>query len=208
MEQGQRSEYSEWLLAVQYGVWIPAAAIDVILPKAVQTMAGTHPAICSVGMRVVSYGGAANCAVYLLTHLHLASRWIMSEAVLLVPHMSSWNGQEQIYVSYIFKLDVHLQGNVSYYRHCTHFVLLVSTCGLAQNMVTMMRRTMVSNRRRRGYLRTVTFEWVCKTPHLLLYSSISVHCHTVNSLFRLPQSMLTVLYRNLPACHFIGQEEQ
>jgi len=71
-------------------------------------------------------------------------------------------------------------------------------------VVTM---TMMS-RRRRGYLRTVTFESVYKTPHLLLYSSISVHCHTVNSLFRLPHSMLKVLYRNLPAWHFICQEEQ
>jgi len=36
-----------------------------------------------------------------------------------------------------------------------------------------------------------------KPPHLLLYSSISVHCHTVNSLFMLPHNMLTVLYRNV-----------
>ena len=41
--------------------------------------------------------------------------------------MSSWNRQELIYLSYIFKLDVHLQANVSYCRHCTHFVLLENT---------------------------------------------------------------------------------
>ena len=51
----------------------------------------------------------------------------MSEAVLLVPHMSSWNRQELIYLPYILKLDVHLQANVSYCRHCTHFVLLENT---------------------------------------------------------------------------------
>jgi hypothetical protein len=39
-----------------------------------------------------------------------------------------------------------------------------------------------------------------QNPHYLLYSSISVHCHTVNSLFRLPHCILTVLYRNLPEC--------
>jgi hypothetical protein len=41
--------------------------------------------------------------------------------------MSSWNGQEQVYLSYIFKLDVHLQDNVSFCRHCTHFVSLEIT---------------------------------------------------------------------------------
>ena len=72
----------------------------------------------------------------------------------------------------------------------------------------MMLMMTIISRRRSGYLRTVTVGSVYKTPHMLLYSSISVHCHTVNSLFRLPHSMLTVLYRNLPACRFIGQEEQ
>ena len=67
---------------------------------------------------------------------------------------------------------------------------------------------MMMSGRRRVYLRTVNFESVYRTPHLLLYSSISVHCHTVNSLFRLPNSMLKVLYRNLLACHFTGKEEQ
>jgi len=71
----------------------------------------------------------------------------------------------------------------------------------------MMMRTMMGSRRRRGYLRTVTFESIYKTPHFLLYSSTSVHCHTANSLFRMPDSMLKVLYRNIPACHFIGEEE-
>jgi hypothetical protein len=75
-------------------------------------------------------------------------------------------------------------------------------------MDMMMMMTMMSKRRSRGYLRTVTFESVHKTPHFLPYSSISVHCHTANSLIRLPHSMLKVLYRNLPARHFIGKEEQ
>jgi hypothetical protein len=73
-------------------------------------------------------------------------------------------------------------------------------------MILMM--IMMCKRRSRGYLRTVTVETVHKTPHFLPYSSISVHCHTVNSLFRLPHSMLKVIYRNLPACHFVGKEEQ
>jgi hypothetical protein len=76
-------------------------------------------------------------------------------------------------------------------------------CRSAQTMEMMM-----SKRKRRGYLRTVTFESVHKTPHFIPYSSISVHCHTVNSLFRLPHSMLKVLYRNHRACHLIGKEEQ
>ena len=75
-------------------------------------------------------------------------------------------------------------------------------------VVVMMMTAMRSRRRKRRYLRTDTFESVYKTPHLLLYSSISVHCHTVNSLFRLPHSMLKVLYRNLSGCHFISKEEQ
>ena len=50
----------------------------------------------------------------------------MSETILLVPHVSSWNGQEQIYRSYILKLYVQLQANVAFYRHCTHFVFLES----------------------------------------------------------------------------------
>ena len=73
-----------------------------------------------------------------------------------------------------------------------------ASCGSAEGMVVvmmMMMMVMMSRRRKRGYLRTVIFESVCKTPHLLQYSSISVYCHTVNSLFRLPH-MLKVLYRS------------
>jgi len=66
------------------------------------------------------------------------------------------------------------------------------SCRSAENMVMMIMTTMTNKRRRRGYLKTVTFESVYKTPHMLLYSSISVHCHTVNSLFRLPDRMLKV----------------
>ena len=43
----------------------------------------------------------------------------MSETILLVPHMSSWNGHERIYLSFILKLDVQLQANVAFYRRCT-----------------------------------------------------------------------------------------
>jgi len=52
------------------------------------------------------------------------------------------------------------------------------------------------------------FVSVYKTPHLSLYSSNSAHCHTVISLFRLPHSMLKLLYRNLPAYHFTVKVEQ
>jgi hypothetical protein len=97
----------------------------------------------------------------------------MSEAILLAPDMSSQNEQEQIYHSYIFKLDVYLQANVA---HILYF--LKAYCRSAQNMVMMMMMTMMGSRRRRGYLRTVTFESIYKTPHFLLYSSISVHCHS------------------------------
>jgi hypothetical protein len=58
-------------------------------------------------------------------------------------------------------------------------------------MMMTMTMKMMSRSRRRGYTRTVTFVSVYKTPHLLQYSSISVHCHTANSLFRLPHSMLS-----------------
>jgi len=54
MEQGQRSVYSDWLLAVQYRVRIPSEARDFILPTTVQTMAGAHPATCSNSTRVLS----------------------------------------------------------------------------------------------------------------------------------------------------------
>jgi len=87
-------------------------------------------------------------------------------------------------------------------------------CGSNQYVVMIMLVVvlvvvmMMMSGRRRLYLRMVTFESVYSTPHLLLYSSNSVHCHTVNSLFRLPTSMLKVLYRNLPAYHFPGKEEQ
>jgi len=65
--------------------------------------------------------------------------------------------------------------------------------------------TMMSRRRiRRGYHRTVTFESVYKTPH---FYCTAVLLYNVTK-FRLPHSMLKVLYRNLPACNFIGKEEQ
>ena len=103
----------------------------------------------------------------------------------------------KVYIVYKFECGI-----------CTQFVILQSSCGWAENMVMMMIMMTMISRRRSGYLRTVTFEWACKTLHLLLYSSISVHCNTFNSLFSLPNSTLKVQYRNLPACHFIGQQEQ
>jgi hypothetical protein len=75
-------------------------------------------------------------------------------------------------------------------------------------MTKMMMKGMMSKRRSRGYLRTVTVKPVHNTTHFILDSSISVHCHTVNSLFSLPKSMLNVLYRKLLACHLTGSEEQ
>jgi hypothetical protein len=87
-------------------------------------------------------------------------------------------------------------------------VVMVMMMVMVVVVMMMMMMTMMSKRRMRRYLRTVTFESVYKTPLLLLHSSISVHGQTVNSLFSLPHSMLKVLYRNLPACHFIGEEER
>ena len=116
--------------------------------------------------------------------------------------MSSWYGEGQIYLSYIlcwmymYRQMFRTVGTAHILYFCN------ASCRSAENVVMMMNRTT------RGHLKTVTVKCVGPTPHFLLYSSISVHCHTVNSLFRLPHSMLTVLYRNLPACHFIGEEEQ
>ena len=75
-------------------------------------------------------------------------------------------------------------------------------CRSAENMVVeiiiiIIIMTMMNSRRRKEYLRTVTFGSVNTIPHLLLYSSITLNCHTVNSLFRLPHSMLKVLYRTV-----------
>jgi len=43
-----------------------------------------------------------------------------------------------------------------------------------------------------------SYFWIStQTPHLLQYSSISIHCSTDKSLFRLPHNRLTVLYRNV-----------
>jgi hypothetical protein len=110
---------------------------------------------------------------------------------------------------YIYRQVFHTIGTADILYFCN------ARCRSAQNVAMMMMLLLLlmmmiimSNRRRRGYLRAVTFEAVCKTLHFFLYSSISVHCHTVNSLFRLPDSMLKVHYKNLPACHFIGGEEQ
>jgi len=104
---------------------------------------------------------------------------------------------------------MYIDGQIFYSVDFLQILSLCSaSCGSAENMVVMMMMmmAMMSRRRKRGYLRTVTFESVCETPHLLLYSSISIYCHTVNSLFRLPH-MLKVLYRNLLALCFIGEEE-
>ena len=88
-----------------------------------------------------------------------------------------------------------------YRRYSVGFAYISSFCNAvccsAENIVVVVIMMMMCRRRKRGYLRTVTFESVHKPPHLLLHSSISVHCHTVNSLFMLPHSMLTVLYRNV-----------
>ena len=44
----------------------------------------------------------------LATHLHLEFRLKMSEGKTHITHMLSWHGQEQLYVSYIFKLNLLL----------------------------------------------------------------------------------------------------
>jgi hypothetical protein len=53
MEQGQQSEYIDWLLAVQSRVRILAVEISVIIPKTVQIVAGAKLATCSTGMKVL-----------------------------------------------------------------------------------------------------------------------------------------------------------
>jgi hypothetical protein len=85
-------------------------------------------------------------------------------------------------------------------------VMMVVVMMVMVMMVVIM--TMMINRRRRDELRTAPFETVHKTPQFLLYSSISVHRHTVNSSFRMPNSTLKVLSRNLPACRSICEEQQ
>ena len=67
--------------------------------------------------------------------------------------------------------------------------------------MAMMMTRMCRRRRRRGYLRAVDFQSFYEKRHFLLYSSISVHCHIVNSLFSLPHSMLNLLVmRNSNCC--------
>jgi hypothetical protein len=75
----------------------------------------------------------------------------MSETILLVPHMSSWNRKEEIYLSYILSW-------MYIYRPMFHTVGIAhilyfwkADCGSAQNMVMIMMmviRTMMSNKKR------------------------------------------------------------
>jgi len=119
----------------------------------------------------------------------------------------TWTGTTSLFQ--LFKLDIRLQ-EMYYSVGFVHILYICNaSCKSAENMVMMMMMMkMMSKRRRRGYLKTVTFESVFKTHHFLLYSSISVHCHTVNSLFRLPHRMLKVLHRNLSECYFINKVVQ
>jgi hypothetical protein len=150
--------------------------------------------------------------------------------------MSLCQGQGQIYLLYILSwmyIDREMFYSVGFAQilgFCN------ASCGSAENMVVVMvmvmvvvvvvvvvmmvmvmmvmvmmvmvMMTMMFNRSRRGYLKTAPFETVHKTPQLLLHTSISVHRHTVNSSYRMPNSTLKVLYRNLPACHSICEEQQ
>jgi hypothetical protein len=104
---GTAKQYSDWLLVGQSGVQILSEAIDVTLPRTVQWVQGFF------------LGGKQ-----LATQIHLVSRLKVIEAVPPVPHIPSWYGQEQLYLSYLFKLDVHLQVNVLQCGLCTHFVFL------------------------------------------------------------------------------------
>ena len=69
-------------------------------------------------------------------------------------------------------------------------------------VLVIMMMTLMS--RRRGYLKTVTFESVYKPPTCYC-TAVFLYSFTQ---FRLPHNILKVLYRNLPACHFFGKEEQ
>jgi len=101
--------------------------------------------------------------------------------------MSSWNGQEQINLSYILSW-------MCIYRTMFHTVGIAhilyfwkTLCRLAQNMVMIMMTIMGSRRRRRRYLRTVTFESVHKPPtcyctavflYTVTQSTVCSGCHT------------------------------
>ena len=109
---------------------------------------------------------------------------------------------------------INVVKHIQYIKCSVEFAHILSfcnvSCGSAENMVMvmmMMMMTVMTSRGRRGYLKKLLLAQF-PNPPMLLYSSISVHCQSINSLFRLPHSMLTVLYRNQSAWHFIGQEEQ
>jgi hypothetical protein len=53
MEQVQWSEYIDWLLDERSGIWIPAEAIDVIMPKTVfgRGVAAGHSTLSSVEVK-------------------------------------------------------------------------------------------------------------------------------------------------------------
>jgi hypothetical protein len=78
--------------------------------------------------------------------------------VFLVPHISSWNDRNKFtfptFLSwiYIYRKMFHILGIAQIvYFWKVH-------CNSSQNMAMMMMKTMMNIRRRRGYLRTGTFE--------------------------------------------------
>ena len=172
-------------------------------------MAGAHPATCSKGMKVLSWEGGGK---QLVTQLHLALKlkWVKLYhwSPICLHDMDRNNCTFLTFLSsmYIYRVMFYSVD----FAHILYFCN--ASCRSVENMVVMMTMmmiiTMMSSRSICGYLITVTIESVHKTPDMLLYSSVSAHCHTVNSLFRLPHSMLKALHRNLPACHFIGKVEQ
>jgi len=81
-------------------VWIPVAVIDFSVPPKVQTLFGTYPAPCSVGIGVL-FRAKSGLSVNLTTHLHLVPRWRMSGAVPLLPsYMPLWREQGLYFLSF------------------------------------------------------------------------------------------------------------
>jgi hypothetical protein len=109
--------------------------------------------------------------------------------IIYLPHFLSWVGvYRQMFSIVEFAHMLCLCNSI-----CTPGKNIEMIMMILMITMTMMLITMMSKRRSRGYLRTVTVKTVQKTPHFILYSSISVHCHTVSSLFRLPHSISKVL---------------
>jgi hypothetical protein len=91
------------LWAGRSGVRTPANESDFSVQRNIQG-SGAYSAFCSLGSGFLGGGGAergggqSGVGVKLTTHLHLASRFKMSGAITLLPHMPSGRGLGQLYM--------------------------------------------------------------------------------------------------------------